>query len=114
MTPTDEAKRLETAAVEIKAVSRWYGNVVAVNDISFRLGPGITALLGPNGAGKSTVLHMMAGFLRASKGTVRVLGSRRSGTRTSMQRSAWFRNARRSTHSSAATSSCSQWRVYTA
>ena len=74
MTPTDEAKRLETATVEVKAVSRWYGNVVAVNDISFTLGPGITALLGPNGAGKSTVLHMIAGFLRASKGTVRVLG----------------------------------------
>jgi ABC-2 type transport system ATP-binding protein len=56
------------------AVSRWYGNVVAVNDISFTLAPGITALLGPNGAGKSTVLHMIAGFLRASSGTVRVLG----------------------------------------
>ena len=39
-----------------------------------QLGPGITALLGPNGAGKSTVLHMMSGFLRASRGTVRVLG----------------------------------------
>jgi ABC-2 type transport system ATP-binding protein len=48
--------------------------VVAVNEISFALGPGITALLGPNGAGKTTVLHMIAGFLRASKGTVSVLG----------------------------------------
>jgi ABC-2 type transport system ATP-binding protein len=45
-----------------------------VNEISFTLGPGITALLGPNGAGKSTILHMMAGFLRPSKGSVRVLG----------------------------------------
>jgi ABC-2 type transport system ATP-binding protein len=63
-----------SATVELDAVSRWYGNVVAVNEISFALGPGITALLGPNGAGKSTVLHVMAGFLRASRGTVRVLG----------------------------------------
>ena len=43
--------------------SRWYGNVVAVNDISFALGPGVTGLLGPNGAGKSTLLHLMAGLL---------------------------------------------------
>ncbi|HSP54291.1 MAG TPA: ABC transporter ATP-binding protein [Dehalococcoidia bacterium] len=54
--------------------SRWYGNVVAVNDISFVLEPGITGLLGPNGAGKSTILNMIAGFLRPSKGVVRVLG----------------------------------------
>jgi ABC-2 type transport system ATP-binding protein len=66
--------------VELTAVSRWYGNVVAVNEISFTLGPGITALLGPNGAGKSTILHMMAGFLRPSKGTVRVLGEPAFGT----------------------------------
>ena len=55
-------------------VSRWYGNVVAVNDISMTLGPGVTGLLGPNGAGKTTVLHMMAGFLSASKGKVTVDG----------------------------------------
>lgn len=63
-------------AVTIEAVnvSRWYGNVVAVNDVSFSLGPGITGLLGPNGAGKSTILHMAAGFLRPSKGTVRIAG----------------------------------------
>ena len=45
-----------------------------MNDVSFSLGPGITGLLGPNGAGKSTILHMAAGFLRPSKGTVRVAG----------------------------------------
>ncbi len=61
-------------AVEAVNVSRWYGNVVAVNDVSFSLGPGITGLLGPNGAGKSTILHMAAGFLRPSKGTVRIAG----------------------------------------
>ena len=63
-----------SSAVTIEAVnaSRWYGNVVAVNDVSFSLGPGITGLLGPNGAGKSTILHMAAGFLRPSKGTVQI------------------------------------------
>ena len=62
------------ATIEAVNVSRWYGNVVAVNDVSFSLGPGITGLLGPNGAGKSTILHMAAGFLRPSKGTVRIAG----------------------------------------
>ena len=56
--------------LEMQNVSRWYGNVVAVNDISLRLDAGVTGLLGPNGAGKTTVLHMMAGFLAPSKGTV--------------------------------------------
>ncbi len=55
-------------------VSRWYGNIVAVNDISFALGPGITGLLGPNGAGKSTMLHMLSGFLQPSAGELRVFG----------------------------------------
>jgi ABC-2 type transport system ATP-binding protein len=58
------------STVEIVNVSRWYGNVVAVNDVSMTLGPGVTGLLGPNGAGKTTVLHMMAGFLSPSKGRV--------------------------------------------
>ena len=63
-----------TPAVEVVNVSRWYGNVVAVNDVSFSLGPGITGLLGPNGAGKSTILHIAAGLLRPSRGTVRIGG----------------------------------------
>jgi len=60
--------------IEVTNVSRWYGNVVAVNDVSFELGAGITGLLGPNGAGKSTLLHMLAGFLKPSNGSVKVLG----------------------------------------
>jgi ABC-2 type transport system ATP-binding protein len=63
------------ATVAVERVSRWYGNVVAVNDISFGIGPGITGLLGPNGAGKSTLLHLMAGLLRPSAGSVKVLGA---------------------------------------
>ena len=60
--------------VDIQSVSKWYGNVVAVNDITMTLGAGVTGLLGPNGAGKTTVLHMMAGFLSPSRGTVTVNG----------------------------------------
>jgi ABC-2 type transport system ATP-binding protein len=60
------------SAITLAGVSRWYGNVVAVNDVSFEVGPGITGLLGPNGAGKTTLLHMMAGFLAPSAGDVRL------------------------------------------
>ena len=49
--------------IELAHVSRWYGNVVAINDITMTMGPGVTGLLGPNGAGKSTLLHLAAGFL---------------------------------------------------
>ncbi|MEV6299419.1 ABC transporter ATP-binding protein [Actinoplanes sp. NPDC051861] len=60
--------------VELQNVTKWYGNVVAVNDITMSLGTGVTGLLGPNGAGKTTVLHMMAGFLAPSRGTLTIDG----------------------------------------
>jgi ABC-2 type transport system ATP-binding protein len=58
----------------LQAVSRWYGHVVAVNDVSMSVGPGVTGLLGPNGAGKSTLIAMMSGFLAPSSGTVTLDG----------------------------------------
>ena len=58
--------------IELRNVSRWYGNVVAVNDITMTIGPGVTGLLGPNGAGKSTLLHLIAGFLPPSRGTLTI------------------------------------------
>ena len=96
--------------IQIKNVSRWYGNVVAVNDITMDIGPGVTGLLGPNGAGKSTILHMIAGFLAPSRGTLTVhpvLGDRcrPGGIPTSTAASAWCLNATRSTPSSPARSS---------
>ena len=62
------------SAIVLDKVSRWYGNVVAVNDVTMTIGPGITGLLGPNGAGKSTLISMMGGFLAPSAGTVALDG----------------------------------------
>ena len=61
--------------IEANGLSRWFGDVVAVSDVSFTIGAGVTALLGPNGAGKSTLLRMLCGLSPASRGTVRVLGA---------------------------------------
>jgi ABC-2 type transport system ATP-binding protein len=60
--------------IDLRSVSRWYGNVVAVNDVTMSVEPGVTGLLGPNGAGKSTIMHMIAGFLPPSRGELTVAG----------------------------------------
>jgi ABC-2 type transport system ATP-binding protein len=60
--------------IQLDSVSRWYRNVVAVNDVSMTIGPGVTGLLGPNGAGKSTLIPLMSGFLAPSTGTVTLDG----------------------------------------
>jgi ABC-2 type transport system ATP-binding protein len=60
--------------VSAEGVSKWFGPLVAVSDVSFEIGPGVTALLGPNGAGKSTMFRLLCGLARPSKGRVRMLG----------------------------------------
>jgi ABC-2 type transport system ATP-binding protein len=60
--------------VTAEKVSKWYGQVIGLNDVTVSIPPGITGLLGPNGAGKSTFMKLMTGQLRPSKGEIRVLG----------------------------------------
>lgn len=58
--------------IVLEHASRWYGQVIGINDVSCHIGPGITALLGPNGAGKSTMMKLVTGQIRPTTGTVRV------------------------------------------
>jgi len=60
--------------ISVNGVSRWFGSVVAVSDVSFDVWPGITGLLGPNGAGKTTLLRMITGLAAVSNGTITVFG----------------------------------------
>ena len=59
--------------VVTEQLSKWYGQVIGLNDVTVTVPPGITGLLGPNGAGKSTFLKLITGQLKPSKGEVRVL-----------------------------------------
>jgi ABC-2 type transport system ATP-binding protein len=72
--PSYDATQPGGRAVEVHAVSKWYGDTVALSDVSFTLRPGVTGLLGHNGAGKSTMLSLLAGFSAPSQGTLSVLG----------------------------------------
>jgi ABC-2 type transport system ATP-binding protein len=63
-----------TPIVAADHVSKWYGQVIGLNDVSVEVPPGITGLLGPNGAGKSTFMKLITGQLKPSKGVVKVLG----------------------------------------
>ena len=60
--------------VVVDAVSKWFGQKVAVSDLSCSFGPGLTGLLGPNGAGKTTLLRMICGLLTPSDGSISVMG----------------------------------------
>ncbi len=60
--------------VEVQNVTKAFGDVIAVSDVSFTVGPGVTALLGPNGAGKSTLFRVLCGLTPPTDGAVRVLG----------------------------------------
>jgi ABC-2 type transport system ATP-binding protein len=81
MTATASAPIARTAddvqsppVIRVDAVSRWFGSVVAVSDVTFDVMPGITGLLGPNGAGKTTLLRMMTGLAATSRGSVTMFG----------------------------------------
>jgi len=63
-----------TPLVVAEHLSKWYGQVIGLNDVSVSIPPGITGLLGPNGAGKSTLLKLLTGQLKPSKGSITVLG----------------------------------------
>ncbi len=60
--------------VSVTNVSRWYGQVIGLNDITCEIGPGITALLGMNGAGKTTLIRLITGQLRPTTGDLKVFG----------------------------------------
>jgi ABC-2 type transport system ATP-binding protein len=65
---------MSAPVVHADHVSKWYGQVIGLNDVSVDVPTGVTGLLGPNGAGKSTFMKLMTGQLKPSKGTLRVLG----------------------------------------
>ena len=65
---------MSAPVVAADRVSKWYGQVIGLNDVSVEVGSGVTGLLGPNGAGKSTFLKLITGQLKPSKGAVLVLG----------------------------------------
>lgn len=74
MTQPPQTAQATQPVISVQNVSKWYGNVVAVSDVSFEIRPGITGLLGPNGAGKTTLLRMMSGLAGVSDGHLRTFG----------------------------------------
>ena len=71
----EEAVTERTPIISVNDVSKWFGSVVAVSEVSFDIYPGITGLLGPNGAGKTTLLRMVTGLAGVSQGEISVFGS---------------------------------------
>lgn len=65
----------KTPAVMIESASKWYGEVIGLNDVSLAIDGGVTGVLGPNGAGKSTLFKLLLGRLKPSQGTVRLFGT---------------------------------------
>jgi ABC-2 type transport system ATP-binding protein len=63
-----------TSIVQAFELSRWYGMVMGLNNVSFEIAPGLTGLVGPNGAGKSTLLQILTGQLKPSSGALTVFG----------------------------------------
>src|SRR5688500_6340024 len=74
MSGAADVQRESRPVIQVNGVSKWFGSVVAVSEVTFDVMPGITGLLGPNGAGKTTLLRMITGLAETSTGTVTVLG----------------------------------------
>ncbi|HEY0642417.1 MAG TPA: ATP-binding cassette domain-containing protein, partial [Nocardioides sp.] len=75
MTPTPGADPDGRTAVDVVGVTKRYGPLVAVDDLSLRVAAGeVYGVLGPNGAGKTTLLRMLVGLIRPDSGTIRVFG----------------------------------------
>ncbi|MBE49114.1 MAG: hypothetical protein CL767_08445 [Chloroflexi bacterium] len=64
----------KSPAVLIDQASKWYGQVIGINDVSLAIDGGVTGILGPNGAGKSTLFKLLMGRLKPSQGSVRLFG----------------------------------------
>ena len=73
--PASDPAFVAEPTIEVTDVSKWFGQKVAVSNLSCSFGPGVTGLLGPNGAGKTTLLRTVTGLTDVSKGTINVLGS---------------------------------------
>ena len=65
---------VDEPTIEVVEASKWFGQKVAVSNLSCSFGPGVTGLLGPNGAGKTTLFRMIAGLTTKSNGSIQVLG----------------------------------------
>ncbi|MBN2198281.1 MAG: ABC transporter ATP-binding protein [Candidatus Aminicenantes bacterium] len=63
-----------TPVIQTRKLSKWYGNILGLSEVSLEIGPGITGLLGPNGAGKSTLMKLLTGQLKPSLGRVLLAG----------------------------------------
>jgi ABC-2 type transport system ATP-binding protein len=63
-----------TAVIQTQSLSKWYGNVLGLSDVTLEIEPGITGILGPNGAGKSTFLKLITGQIKSNIGSVSIMG----------------------------------------
>src|SRR6266540_4277309 len=66
--------RASAAPIHVEACSKWYGQVLGIQDITLTVPGGVVGLLGPNGAGKTTLMKLLAGLIRPSRGRALLFG----------------------------------------